>query len=69
MNPVSYFVGFLGAAAIVLGILGFTKRGIPIDGVRRVSGKAGMVLGAFTIAVGVGMIALSWYLQQLFARP
>jgi hypothetical protein len=53
------FISFLGLAALVLGIMGYSASGIPFSSGTRITGTAGKIIGALCIAFGLTIVWLA----------
>jgi hypothetical protein len=51
----------IGAAAILLGIKGFTPEGLPFTNTKRITGAPAQIIGVICILVGVVFVAGSIY--------
>ena len=55
----------LGGFAMVLGLKGFTRKGLPVAGNLRLSGRAGVIVGIVCLVIGLGLILFPFWSPPL----
>ena len=59
---------FIGIGAVLLGLRGFSRDGLPLTRKRRLTGTAAQVVGVICVLVGVVLIADGVYMINTLTR-